>query len=545
MRPWIVVVDDRPHGLTALAGAIERRFGADYQIVAQVSAHAAIDELARARRDGADVALVIADQWMPEMAGRELLRRAHELHPEAQRALLVGWGDHRASEMILQGCALGEIDNYLTKPWTPAEVHLYPVIEEFLAEWTRAHGPRLEMVRMIGEEPSARGWELRELLERAGVPYGAYSVDSDAGRKLIEEAGVDRRRLPAIVTFDGRILQDPSNAELADAFAGVEPEGECDVAIVGGGPAGLAAAVYAASEGLRTVVIEQRAIGGQAGASSLIRNFLGFPRGISGADFAQRAYQQAWLFGAKYALARRATALRAEGTRRIIVLDDGKQIAARAVIIATGAEYRRLTAPRIARFDGLGVLYSAGADVASALRGKEVVVYGGGNSAGQAVVHLAKRARRVVHVVRGSALAESMSAYLSSEIARLSNVELRLDTEVLDAEGERSLERVVLRHRPTGAVDRIATPALFVMIGALPCVGWLRDTLAHDPAGFILSGSDLGRRLLETSMPGVFAVGDVRHGSTKRIASAVGEAAVAIRVIHEYLAEIRPCASPS
>ncbi len=351
-RPWIVIVDDRPHGLSALTGAVERRFGADYVIVPQLSAGAALDELSRARRDGEDVALVIADQWMPEMSGRELLRRAHELHPEAQRALLVGWGDRRASETILQGCALGELDNYL-----------------------------------------------------------------------------------------------------------------------------------------------------------------------------------------------RAVSLRADGERRIIVLDDGKQLAARAIVNATGAEYRRLTAPRIARFDGLGVLYTAGADVASALRGKELVVYGGGNSAGQAVVHLAKRAQRVVHVVRGHALAESMSAYLADEIARLPNVELRFDTEVVDAEGERSLQRVVLRHRRTGMVDVIATPALFVMIGALPRIDWLRDTLEHDPAGFLLTGTDLAGRerarppmLLETSMPGVFAVGDVRHGSTKRIASAVGEAAVAIHVVHEYLA---------
>ncbi|HSD88004.1 MAG TPA: FAD-dependent oxidoreductase, partial [Kofleriaceae bacterium] len=434
-RPLIVIVDDRPHGLFALRDAIERRYGADYRTIAHVSALAALDELARAKNDGEDVALVIADQWMPELPGREVLRRVQQLYPDAQRALLVGWGDTRASETILQACALKELDNYILKPWSPEEVHLYPVVGEFLAEWTRTHGPRLELVRVISEVPSPRGSELRELLERNGVPFGAYAADSETGRRLIDEVPIDRKRLPAILTFDGRVLYDPTNAELADAFGASGPhDTACDVAVVGAGPGGLAAAVYAASEGLRTIVIERMAVGGQAGESTLIRNFLGFPRGITGADFAQRAYQQAWLFGAKYVLARRVVALRAEGETRQILLDDGREISARAVIIATGATYRRLDAPRIDRFEGRGVLYYAGADVARALTGNDVVVYGGGNSAGQAVVHLAKRARRVFHVVRSHGLAASMSAYLIDEIARLPNVELRLDTEIVDAE---------------------------------------------------------------------------------------------------------------
>ena len=549
-RPLIVIVDDRPRGLSALLEAIVRRFGGDYRTVAHLSARAALDDLARAKANGEDVALVIADQWMPEMPGLELLLRAHELHPDAQRALLVGWGDKRASESILQGCALKQLDNYLLKPWSPPEVHLYPVIGEFLADWTRAHGPRLELVRVISDDPSPRGSELRELLERNGVPHGAYAVDSDAGRKLIDETGIDRTHLPAVVMLDGRILHAPTNAELADALGVSELDDcRCDVAIVGAGPCGLAAAVYAASEGLRTVVIEREAIGGQAGMSSLIRNFLGFPRGITGADLAQRAYQQAWLFGAKYVLARRAVGVRAAGERRIVALDDGREIVARAVIIATGAAYRRLGVPRIDRFEGVGVLYSAGADIAVALKGKDVVVLGGGNSAGQAVVHLAKTARRVIHVVRGRALADSMSAYLVHEIAHLPNVELRFETEVTDAEGERYLERVALRHRGSGAVEVVPTSALFVMIGAVPHVDWLQGLVEVDRAGFIMTGPDLEARargrfadrepmLLETSQPGVFAVGDVRYGSTKRIASAVGEGAVAIRVIHEYLEHV-------
>jgi thioredoxin reductase (NADPH) len=557
-RPLIMIVDDRPHGLDALRNAIDRRYSADYRIVGYLSARAAIDELTRARDAGEEVALVIADQWMPELSGRELLGHVQALHPGAQRALLVGWGDTRASETILQGCAFGDLHNYVLKPWVPEEVHLYPAIGEFLAEWTRRHGPRLELVRVIVEMPSPRGTELRGMLERNGVPFGAYASDSPAGSKMIDEVGIDRSRLPAIVTFDNRILYDPTNAELADALGVAGPTDlSCDVAIVGGGPAGLAAAVYGASEGLRTIVIERLAVGGQAGESALIRNFLGFPRGITGAEFAQRAYQQAWLFGAQYVLARRVLDLGAEGEQKRLLLEDGRVITARAVVIATGAAYRRLDAPRISRFDGRGVFYYAGEDVARALTGQDLVVSGGGNSAGQAVVHLARRARRVIHVVRGNALAASMSAYLIDQIMRLPNVELRLNTEIVDADGPDALERVTLRHRRTGATESIATPAVFVMIGAVPHTEWLRDSIDCDAAGFILTGADVdassldafdGREpmLLETSMPGVFAAGDVRHGSTKRIASAAGEAAVAIAAVHQYFgrAQATPSRSP-
>lgn len=546
-RPLIVIVDDRPRGLSALLDAIARRYGGDYRTIAHLSAKAALDDLARAKGDGEDVALVIADQWMPEMTGTELLARAHELHPEAQRALLVGWGDKRGNEAILQGCALGQLDNYLLKPWSPPEVHLYPAVGEFLADWSRTHGPRLELVRIVSEDPSPRGMHLREILERNGVPHGWYDVDSDAGRRLVSEAGVDRRRLPAIVLLDGTILHDPSDPQLAAALGVAELEDcHCDVAIVGAGPTGLAAAVYGASEGLRTIVIEREAIGGQAGASSLIRNYLGFPRGISGADLAQRAYQQAWLFGTKYVLARRAVRLRADRDQRIVELDEGKEIIARAVIIATGAAYKQLGVPRIDRFAGAGVMYTAGADVALALRQKDVVVCGGGNSAGQAVVHLAKWVRRVVLAVRGPSLSEHMSAYLVHEIGRLPNVELRFDTEVIDADGDRGLEQVTLRHNRTGALEKLPTSALFVMIGAVPHTEWLEGTVERDRTGFLLTGEDVpaharGRFTsrsplhLETSLPGVFAAGDVRSGSTKRLASAVGEGAVAIRVVHEYL----------
>src|SRR4030095_14029010 len=489
-RPRIAIVDDRPHGLSSLLDAIVRRYSADYRVTGHLSAHALLEDLAAAKREGDEVALVIADQWMPEMTGRELLLRVHELFPEAQRALLVGWGEKRSSEVILQGCALGQLDNYLLKPWSPPEIHLYPIIGEFLADWARTHGPRLELVRILSPEPLARGRALADLLERNGVPHGYYNVDSEAGGKILEETGVDRNRLPAVVMLDGRVLQDPTNAELADALGATELEDRtCDLAIIGAGPSGLAAAVSGASEGLRTVVIEREAVGGQAGTSSLIRNFLGFPRGITGADLAQRAYQQAWLFGAHYVFARRATGLRHDGACRIVTLDDGRKFSARAVLIATGADYRRLGLPRVERFEGVGVLYNAGVDIAVALKGQDVVVCGGGNSAGQAVVHLAKTARRVTHVVRGNALSRTVSAYLIHEISRLPNVQLELETEVVDADGSRGLQQITIRHR-SGATKGIQTPALFVMIGANPHTDWVEGIVERDRTGFIVTGND-------------------------------------------------------
>ena len=548
-RPLIAIVDDRPHGLAAMSEAIERRYGSDYRVIARTSARELLGALEDARTQGDEVALVIADQWMPEMTGSELLERAHLLHPNAQRALLVGWGDTRSNETVLQGCARGVLDNYVLKPWAPAEVHLYPAIGEFLAEWTRANRPPLELIRMICDTPTQRTTELREMLERNAIPHGYYDVSSEAGRALAEKVGLSREQLPALVTFDGRVLQDPSNAELADLFGvSTVDDSTCDLAIVGAGPCGLAAAVYAGSEGLRTILVERAAIGGQASASSLIRNFLGFPRGISGADLTSRAYQQGWLFGAKF-LFTPAHALRRDGDKRIVVLDNGREIQASAVLVATGAAYRRLGVPRVQRFDGVGVYYTAGADIATALIGQDIVVCGGGNSAGQAVAHLAKKVRRVIHIVRAGSLAESMSAYLIDQISRLPNVELRFHTEVVDADGERGLEQVTLHNRRTGERYVVPTRALFVMIGGVPHTDWLGDFVELDRSGYIVTGPDLhgdGLRafthrppmLLETSVPGVFAAGDVRLGSTKRLASAVGEGAVVLRVVQDYLAQL-------
>jgi thioredoxin reductase (NADPH) len=547
MQPVIMVVDDEPEALVALRDALARRFGGDYRVVAHLSARAAFDDLGRIKAEGGQVALVVADQWMPELPGVELLGSVREVHPAAQRALLVAWGDRTAAPAILHGCAFGQLDNYLHKPWSPPEVHLYPAVSEYLAEWTRAHGPRMELVRVVGDHPSPRTHEVRGFLERNGIPHGVYTAGSEQGRHLLENAGLDGSRLPVVILLDGHALIDPSNTDISDALGASNlDERTCDLAIVGAGPAGLAAAVYGASEGLTTIVIEREAVGGQAGTSSLIRNFLGFPRGISGNELAQRAYQQAWLFGAKFVFAREATRLRAAGIDRILTLSDGAEITARAVVVASGAAYRRLDLPRLERFDGAGVYYTAPGD-AGFYKDRVVFVVGGGNAAGQTVVHLAKHARRVTLIVRGESLEKGMSDYLVREIRRRPNVEIRLLTEVVDGDGDTALERIVLKDHARGARETAAADTLFVLIGAVPHTEWLAGTVLRDRDGFVVTGRNLRRAMadvregrepmrLETSMPGVFAVGDVRLGSVKRVASAVGEGANAVQYIHEYLA---------
>ena len=546
MRPNIVVVDDEPTALASLLDALTRRYGGDYRVIPHLSALEALAGLERLKSEGERVALVIADQWMPEMTGSDVLVHAHRIFPKAQRGLLVEWGDRTAAPAILEGCAMGRLENYLHKPWSPPEVHLYPAVGEFLANWTRVHGPRMEIVRVLGVDPSPRSREIRDLLERNGIPHGFYRADSEDGVRLLEKARLDRTRLPAVVLPDGHILSGPTNAEILDALGATDvEEPTCDLAIVGGGPAGLASAVYASSEGLRTVVIEREAVGGQAGTSSLIRNYLGFPRGISGAELAQRAYEQAWLFGTKYVFAREAHRLEARGTDRVVALADGTEIVAKSVLIATGAAYRRLGVPELERFAGAGVFYIVPGDVRF-LEGKDVFVTGAGNSTGQGVAHLARFARSVTLLVRGDSLEKHMSDYLVREIRALPNVEVRLRTEAVEGYGDGQLERLTIADRGRGLRESHSASALFILIGAQPHTEWLAGTVQRNAQGFIVTGADVNTEAanwpldrpptrFETSMPGVFAAGDVRVGSAKRVGSAVGEGAVAMPFIHEYL----------
>jgi thioredoxin reductase (NADPH) len=545
-RPTILAVDDEPAALASMLDALTRRFGGDYRIEPHLSAHAALDAISRLKAEGEEIALVIADQWMPGMTGNEFLGRVHTLEPTAKRALLVSWGDHEASPVILQACALGQLDNYLYKPWAPAEVHLYPFVSEFLAEWTRLHRPGMELIHIVGDELSTRANEIRELLDRNGIPYGFHPAGTLLADQLVDTHDARQKEQPLVFLLDGSMLANPGDAEIMDGVGESPDKLHCDVVVVGGGPAGLTAAVYAGSEGLGTLVIERHVIGGQAGASSLIRNYLGFPRGISGAELAQRAYQQAWLFGAKFVFSREATGLRLDGERKILSLSDGREISASSVVIATGAKYRRLEVPELERFVGNSIFYTTFGET-RLVRGIDVAVVGGGNSAGQAVVHLANFARNVTLLVRGNSLEHTMSDYLVQQIRLTPNIQVKLGTEVVGGDGGDRLETLQVRDRASNAVETIPARILFVLIGALPHTDWLHGVVQRDAKGFIPTGPRVDPTLwplqrqpmnFETSVPGIFAVGDVRLDSMKRVASAVGEGAGAIQNVHQYLGQV-------
>ena len=545
-RPTILVVDDEPAALASMLDALTRRFGGDYRVEPHLSAPSALDAVSRLKADGEEIALVIADQWMPGMTGDEFLGQVRAIEPTAKRALLVSWGDREASPVILQACALGKLDNYLYKPWVPAEVHLYPYVSEFLAEWTRLHRPGMELIHIVGDELSTRANEIRELLDRNGIPYGFHPASTPQAEQLVDKHDARDQQRPLVFLLDGSMLANPSDAEIMDGVGESPDTLHCDVAVVGGGPAGLTAAVYAGSEGLGTLVVERHVIGGQAGASSLIRNYLGFPRGISGAELTQRAYQQAWLFGAKFVFSREAVALRLSGTTRVLRLSDGREIGASSVIVATGAKYRRLEVPELEHFVGISIFYTTFGET-RLVRGLDVAVVGGGNSAAQAVVHLARFARTVTLIVRGTSLARTMSDYLVQQIRGTANVRVRLESEVVGGDGAERLETLEIRGRAHGEVETVPARLLFVLIGAMPHTDWLQGTVQRDAKGFIPTGHRVDPTLwplqrppmsFETSVPGVFAVGDVRLDSMKRVASAVGEGAGAIQNVHQYLEEI-------
>jgi thioredoxin reductase (NADPH) len=460
-----------------------------------------------------------------------------ELAPDAQRAVLIDWSD-RSTSPELPVALLRRIE-WITKPWRPGDEHFHQGVAQFLYRWAVPHRPRFVAARVVGERWSARSHELRDLLVRNSVPFEFIDVATTEGDEVLREAGAASCRLPVVVLFDGQVLPDPSAAEIAEALGvRTRPDAEpYDVTVVGAGPAGLAAAVYGASEGLRTAVLEAEAIGGQAGTSSMIRNYLGFPRGISGVDLAQRAFEQSWLLGAEFVFGARASGLRVSGAETIIDLSDGHAITSRAVVLATGVTYRRLGVPGVDALIGAGVFYGAAAPEAPAMTGEEVYVVGGANSAGQAAIHLARFARRVTILVRGPSLTATMSDYLVREIGATRNIAVRYRTEVVDGAGAGRLTTLVIRDRTTGSEETVPAGGLFVLIGAEPHTQWLPDGVARDGSGYIRTGES--GRPFETSMSGVFAVGDVRSGSVKRVASSVGDGAVAIRMVHEFLDDLR------
>jgi thioredoxin reductase (NADPH) len=562
-RALILAVEDDVEALGMLEREL-RRYDADYAVVIERSPDRALAALEAARASEQEVALVLADQEMPGLDGVELLGRVRRLHPAAKRGLLVAWGDwarpERARGMV-SGMAASVFDYYVLKPQRRGEEQFHRIVSEFLHEWARMRSQAESEITVVGEEWSPRVHELKSVLTRSGVPHTFIDSDCDTGRELLGVAGCSPAEGPVAFFRDGPTLINPSNLELVAAFGvATELEGarEFDLAVVGAGPAGLAAAVYAASEGLSTLVIEREAVGGQAGSSSLIRNYLGFSRGISGGELAQRAYQQAWVFGASFLIMREVTGLvRSEGRLRLEIAGQ-PDVEAASVVLATGATYRDLEVPALERMTDAGVFYTAGSQ-AAALAGEAVVVVGGGNSAGQAAIHLSRYAESVTLVVRGTDLAESMSSYLREALAASGNVEIRHRTEVADASSDPEgwLEAVVLRDLDSGSTSTHETGGLFVLIGAHPHTAWLPSEIERDEWGYVQTGSDLMQAgalpqhwpldrapmALETSMPRVFAVGDVRNGSTKRVASAVGEGSVVVEQIHRMLEADDPAAA--
>jgi thioredoxin reductase (NADPH) len=554
-KPVLMAVHEQTRELNVLQRELADRYAADYEIMCEASAASALERLDALRVTAdAEVLAVFAADEMTRMTGIEFLLRAQQRHPHAQRVLLIPWGNRSASKPILKAVSLGRIDRYATLPSRFPDEEFHSLVTELLRDWQQKRQDHPTVVTVVGERWAARSHEFRDLLQRSGLPFVFHASDSDQGRALLQQVQRPDGPFPVLVRFDGEVLTNPTNEQTAVAL-GVRhssEEGTFDVVVVGAGPAGLSSAVYGASEGLRTIVVDRETIGGQAGTSSLIRNYLGFPLGIGGAELCSRALDQAWSFGAETSVLRPATDVRRDGDDRVVVLADGTGIRTRAVVLATGASYQRLGVPSLESLVGAGVFYGGGITEAQAMEGAHVYVVGAGNSAGQAAVHLAKHADRVTVIVRGGALGASMSDYLVRLIDAAENIDVRLHTKVVDGHGEGRLEELVLRDSRTGETRSVAAAALFVLIGAQPHTGWLPESIQRDRHGFVLTGNDVvpagtaaagGKPrpplMLETSLPGVFAAGDVRHGSVKRVASAVGDGGVSIRSVHQYLTHLR------
>lgn len=545
-RPVILAVDDEPAVLAAVARDLRRGFGERYRIMRTSSGAEALEAIAQVRARGEQIALLIADQRMPGMEGTEYLARARDLVPDAKRVLLTAYADTDAAIAAINEVAL---DYYLMKPWDPPEEQFYPVLEDLLTTWESGAALEAGGVRVIGHRFSKESHDLRDFLARNRVPATWLDVERDReARELLRVADVAPDRLPVVLLEDGSVVERPSVLELAERLGvvGVPASDHYDLVIVGGGPAGLAAAVYGASEGLRTAMVEREAPGGQAGMSSRIENYLGFPAGLSGSDLARRAADQARRLGAELLTMQDAARLRVEGSGRFVELSGGGELSATSILIASGVSYRQLDTPGFSELTGAGIYYGAALTEARSCRDQHVVVIGGANSAGQAAVYFSQYARQVTMLVRGASLTTSMSHYLIEQIASLPNIEVRTGTQATAAEGEDDhLARMTWRCSD-GSEETVDVDACFVFIGAAPRTDWLDGVVARDERGFVLAGLDVQEHgwplardpfLLETSVPGVFVAGDVRARSVKRVASAVGEGSMSVSLVHEYLAE--------
>lgn len=555
-KPVLLTVDDDPEVLRAIERDLRSRYSDRYRVMRANSGSAALNTLRELKTRNNPVALLLADQRMPQMDGVGFLSEAMEMHPLAKRALLTAYADTNAA---IDAINEARVHYYLMKPWDPPEEKLFPAIDDLLHDWTATFRPLYEGIRVLGTRWSNRSYELRDFLARNQVPYQWIDVElgqSDPEvRGLIESLGPEAETLPLILFPDGTRLAEPPLPAVADKI-GLRTHAQTnfyDLAIVGGGPAGLAAAVYGASEGLHTVIIEREAPGGQAGLSSRIENYLGFPSGLSGNDLARRAVAQARRFGVEILAPQEVMSMRVEGPYRFLRLADGVEISCHALLLAMGVQWRTLDVPGIERLQGAGVYYGGGTSEAIACKGETVFVIGGANSAGQAAMHFSKFAQKVVMLVRGVSLASTMSHYLIEQIEKTPNIELWPQTSVVEVHGESRLSAITIQRAATGQKEQLPATSLFIFIGAQPRTEWLSGLIERDERGFILSGPDLlrdGKRpkswtldrdpgLLETNIPGIFVVGDVRHGSVKRVASGVGEGAVVVQFMHQYLAKVQ------
>jgi thioredoxin reductase (NADPH) len=550
-RPVVLAVDDDPDVLRAIERDLRKQYSSRYRVLSANSGPAALDILKRLAQRSEPVALLVADHRMPHMSGIEFLSAAIREFPEARRVLLTAYADTQAA---IDAINVVKLDHYLLKPWDPPDRHLYPVLDDLLDQWSASYRTPFEGIRVIGTRWSRRCYEARDFLARNQIPYQWLNVEDAEAARLLTTIGDGIDKLPILLLADGTALADPTPAELADRV-GLHTRSDTsffDLVIVGGGPAGLAAGVYGASEGLKTVIVEREAPGGQAGLSSRIENYLGFPSGLSGGDLARRAVAQAKRFGVEILAPQEAVGVRHEGPYHVISLADGGELSCHAMVIASGVQWRKLDVPRIDRLQGAGVYYGAGPTEALSCREEDVYVVGGANSAGQAAIHFARYARKVTMLVRGSSLAATMSRYLIRDIEQTPNIRVECGTEVVAVHGEDRLEAISISCASSGAVDQVPANALFVFIGAAPRTDWLDGFVERDDRGFVLTGADVmgqGKRpkgwpldrdpyLLETSVPGVFAVGDVRHGSVKRVASSVGEGSIAIQFVHAHMAKV-------